>query len=167
MQDTLHNRSQIFSYLMKCLSPLLLGVRLIYKKSVRVCICCSSRFLRLWHVPITVERATRSLTLYDTTRGACGTAHSTTGNIIPEGAYRCLILDCDYETARFQDVKNKRRINALIYVFAKVLPRLLPHPPLHPIPGLRGRYATAKVIKILNKQQSHNVNVCKTHGFPI
>lgn len=32
--------------------------------------------------------------------------------IIPEGAYRCLILDSDLETARFRSVKNKRRINA-------------------------------------------------------
>lgn len=42
------------------------GFRFGYKKkSVRVCISYSSRLQRLWHVPIQVERATRSLTLYD------------------------------------------------------------------------------------------------------
>lgn len=34
-------------------------------KSVRAYIGCSFYGLRLWHMPIQVERATRSLTLYD------------------------------------------------------------------------------------------------------
>ncbi len=41
------------------------------------------------------------------------TTHSI--HVIPhlKGAYRCLILDCDLETATFQKAKNKRLINAV------------------------------------------------------
>ncbi len=53
-------------------------------------------------MPIQVERATRSLTLYDMPlkRRPQPTLWDE-GISYPEDAYRCLILDLDFETARF------------------------------------------------------------------
>ena len=87
--------------------------------------------------------------------GECIATHSNIGISYPKGVYRCLILDSDFETATFQEAKNKRLINALKYVFAKA-PLLAActatthlgdncTPPRHPISGLRRRYAFAKL----------------------
>ena len=59
----------------------------------------------------------------------------------PKGAYRCLILELESETATFQETKNKRLINALYNMSA---------PASLPISGLRRRYATAN-LKTLNE----------------
>ena len=48
--------------------------------------------------------------------------------IIPEDAYRCLILDSDNETARFQEAKNNRLDKRLYNIYA---------PAAYPISGLR------------------------------
>ncbi len=66
------NSSSLFSFMILYHPYRLSGFRFTwwYKKSARVCICYPSRLQRLWHVPIGVERATRSLTLYDMPMGA-------------------------------------------------------------------------------------------------
>ena len=112
-----------------------LTVQQAIKKGVRVCICYSFHESRLWHVPIWVEQATRNLTLYDMTIREHNITYSKVV-IIPEGAYRWLVLDSDIETAKFRSVKNKRRINAIICL----------HPPCYPGLGLRGQYANTKLI---------------------
>ena len=108
---------------------------------MRVCICYSFHESRLWHVPITVERATRSLTLYDMMRRSMYRYMLLHRYIIPRKApivasFPTVILKLpDFDPSRTSADKRSYIMSASRHAY--------------PISGLRGRYASVKLQNLL------------------